>query len=241
MKGSGFDRLYLFGPPFYCILLSPRHWSSLIPFSGAAGASVWNRVMRVQGLSMATGQSGPPGLHALEAVKVALPIERGTATAQGRERHSNGLEQASIAKTVCVGERQWAQKQHITFLEKVKVLLNAAKHKPTGWFIFATWADLLKPYQFSSFLTYYYNIAEDLGQTQPAVPLMVWLRAKIILRNVIKIVKITHTGLSVICSLSPQLISHSWLFALSVSKGPLLQMLGPPFYHVMLRSWQAVG
>lgn len=40
---------------------------------------------------MATGQSGPPGLHALEAVRAALHIVRGNAATPGRERQSNGL------------------------------------------------------------------------------------------------------------------------------------------------------
>lgn len=53
--------------------------------SGVVGDSVWSRVTRAQGRSMATGQSGHPGPAAREAVKVESPFETGSATTLGRE------------------------------------------------------------------------------------------------------------------------------------------------------------
>lgn len=72
-------------------IVSQTHLFFLFLSSGVVGASVWNRVMRVRGLSMVTGPSGHPGLLAHEVVKVESPIETGSAMTPGREIYNNSL------------------------------------------------------------------------------------------------------------------------------------------------------
>lgn len=100
-----------------CLLHSPPRHPWLSHSSGVAGASAWNKAMRAQGLSTATGQTGPHGLPAPEVVRAESPIETDSVIIPGMEKHTR--------VKVCVSGHEtlelidWTKLRPITWVDLV--------------------------------------------------------------------------------------------------------------------------